>query len=265
MFLNLISAQHSRLVRQPLLWVEMGVLVLLVVMLSTIPQALRNADPNREIGLGPDLGAELLTATGTAGHASLGGLLLIILAGASMAREYSWRSLHLWLSRGASRRHFLWSKFASFLGVTLLIPFTAALAAVPGTAYFIHATHGEVDITSSGLLQLLVSIPLAGYALLPYLALAILLAVWGRTQAVAIGVGLAFALLFEGMILQLLSSAGGVGLAIGQYFPSMLGYSLLNSEGGSVSPGPAAVFILTQVVMLLWASTAILQRQDLTE
>lgn len=268
MFWNLAKAQQRKLLRQPLTWIEGGTLTLLVIIFSALPHAVRGADPERDIALSLDLGNELLMATRTAGSSSLGGLLLIIIVGASLAREYRWRSVHLWLSRGVSRRSFLCSKLLSFVGVMLLIPLLAAVAAIPGTAYFIHAQHGAVGLSAAGLLQALASIPVATYALLPYVALASLLAVWRRSPAAAIGGGLAFALVVEGLLVQLLASLGGVGLLAARYLPTSLGHSLMSGEGGlvpAVGPVAAAVVIFAYAGSLLFITNALFERQDLAD
>lgn len=265
-FWKVVGAQQAKLVRQRLLWVELGLLSILVLIFSALPSLIPALTPGGEPPVTPDLGAELLKATQTAGSSSLGGLLMIILAGAMTAREYEWRTLHLWLSRGVSRQGFLWSMFLVLLGPALLIPATATAAAAPVTVYLIAATHGGVGLSAAALGQVLVSIPMAAFALLPYVGIAIFLAVWGRSQVAAVGGGLAFALVVEGLAVQLLAGAGGVGLAVARHLPTSLGQSLLG--GGYVPPvdqaGALALIILYTVVLLAGAG-AILKRQDLAQ
>lgn len=267
-FLNVLGAQQVKLMRQPLLRVGLGLLALLMVALSTGPQVLRMRDPGREISFGADLGSELLMAVRTGGDAALAGLLLVVLAGASMTQEYRWRSLHLWLGSGVPRRRFLWTKFAALSGVALLIPTIAALAAAPGTALFIYVAHGSVEFSVSGMIQMLSSIPIAAYTLLPYVALAILLAVWGRSPVAAIGGGLAFVFLGEGLLLHFVAMSGETGLAVARHFPTHLAHSLVVGEGGRLPPvgrSVAAILILIYVLTLLGICTAVLERQDLAE
>ncbi len=115
------------------------------------------------------------------------------------------------------------------------------------------------------------------YALMPYAALTMLLAVLTRSMAGALGGGIAVALLGEAIVGQVLGLVGEGGQRIAQFLPSMMGRSLGNLGNAMVSgytappaemillsPGAAAVGLAVYTVVLLALALVIFRRQDLS-
>jgi hypothetical protein len=118
---------------------------------------------------------------------------------------------------------------------------------------------------------------LIAYSLLPYAALTFLLAVVSRSTVASVGGGLAYALLIEGVVLQLIGALGGFWGEIGRYLPGGLARGLLASEAGITvevgdvamtpapyfDPGVAALGIALYLAVFIIASLLIFQRQDM--
>src|SRR5574341_1713770 len=141
----------------------------------------------------------LLTALNFSRGNSLGSLLLIILVGAVVGQEYTWRTLHLWLSHGTPRAALLIAKFAALLVPIALIVLTPVLVGGALTAYFTVALNGALDLASVDFGEVGLRILGTAYTLLPYAALAFLLAVVTRSTVAAIGGSVAYSLLIEGV------------------------------------------------------------------
>jgi hypothetical protein len=119
------------------------------------------------------------------------------------------------------------------------------------------------------------------YTLPPYIALALLLAVIGRSTVVPVAGGLLFSLLFEALLPQLLGLLGESWARLGLYLPYHLASSLLmlnqatgaitqvaqGALGGGpqlVAPAIAAAGIALWTVLFLGGAIWSFRRQDLT-
>jgi ABC-type transport system involved in multi-copper enzyme maturation permease subunit len=113
--------------------------------------------------------------------------------------------------------------------------------------------------------------------LLPYAALTFFLAIASRSTVVAIGGGLAYAMLIEGVLVQLLACVGGTWAKVSQYLPAGLSNSLaaLNrvSEGASsglvtqmdgLSSGTAVLGIALYTILFVGLALLAFRRQDLS-
>ncbi|HZJ03469.1 MAG TPA: ABC transporter permease subunit [Thermoleophilia bacterium] len=267
MFWNVFLAQQTKILKQRIVWIELVLLAGLVALISAAPYIVgdQNAAGSRNLSLTREV-ADLVA---TMGEATIGGLLVVILAGTATAQEYSWRSLHQWLSNGVSRLVFLGGKFASLLLPLVLIPATALVVATPVTAFFLQRQQGTLGSLTEHLPDMLLTVPLTAYALMPYAAMAVLLAVAGRSMATAIGGGLAFTLVVENLASQLLMVLGGSAAKLVAYLPSGFARGLLGSgpEGGpELFPAPvAAAGIAAYTALFFVAALWILRRQDLSD
>jgi ABC-2 type transport system permease protein len=265
MFLNVLRAQQAKTLRGGVFWVEIvllaGVTALLTTLVNTINELSTDASPTMAGQL-----SEMLEHTGTS---TLGHLLAVVLAGAVMANEYGWRSLHLWLSRGVSRSTFLWAKFVStLLPIALFLLVTAAITA-PIAAVFTQAEHGTIGPLSGELGGLAQTAALAAYAVVPYAALALLLAVLGRSMLVAVGGGLTLTLLAETLFVQIMGMIGGRAVDLVAYLPSALGPGMLGMDVGGayapLEPGIAALLTAGYTLVFMVAATLLFRRQDLSD
>jgi ABC-type transport system involved in multi-copper enzyme maturation permease subunit len=157
---------------------------------AQLEEALRMLGPDhvQEIGVGVVVG--------------IGRVMLIVFAASHIGTEFGWGTLRTLLAHGAGRGTFLASKAAS-LGL-----FAAVLVAV-GTLGAIGASYAVVGLGggSSGAgvdLEAVASIAAKGiYTCLPYMALAVGIAVLARSAGAGIGAGLVV-LFAEGIIADIL-------------------------------------------------------------
>ncbi len=263
MFLNVLRAQQAKTIRSGVFWVEASLLAAVTALLAVLTNTISELSSDAPVTMAGQLG-EMLEQTGTS---TMGHVLAIVLAGAIMAHEYNWRSLHLWLSRGVSRSTFLWAKFASLLlPIGLFFLITAAVAG-PIAAVFTQAEHGTVGPLAGEIAGLARTAFLGMYAVVPYAALALFLAVAGRSMLVAVGGGLGVTLLAEILLVQIGSMIGGWAADMVAYLPNALAPAVLGMEIEGpytpLEPSVAALLIAAYTMVFLVAATVLFRRQDL--
>lgn len=284
MFWNILINENIKILRRRLFWVELILLVLIVVGILLALFITVETERNGSGLLSEERRMLLETLTWPeawnnvirlAGWDGFGPVFLIILVGAVTAQEYTWRTLHLPLSRGISRPMLLMAKFAVLLIAGALIVLTVLVAGGITTAIFSTLINGSLNLRQLDMLHLSLSIVRATYTLLPYGCLALFLAVASRSTVVAISGGLVFTLVLENLII---SGAGMLGEWFANlvlYLPGGLANSLLalnnaslgmgnTSEMTIVSPLHAVIGITAWAVLFLILSLVVFQRQDLT-
>jgi ABC-type transport system involved in multi-copper enzyme maturation permease subunit len=281
MFWQMVNIEHSKIFKRAILWIELALLALIVIAINGIMFAVLKGG-----SAGADSGIEQILTWPDAFIASLsisagpnlGGLMIIVLVGALVAQEYTWGTLQMWISRGVPRPLFLGAKFAAVLLPALLIVLTPLVIGGLVSAVFSLILLGGIPFGQVAWGQLGLDTILYTYSLLPYAALAFLLAVASRSTVVSIGGGLAYVLLLEGIALQLIGSVlGGIWAQIGTYLPGGLAKGLLSLNSGLtvqvgdgpgpvtpfLEPGYAALGIGLYVVVLVAVAILIFRRQDL--
>ncbi len=286
-FVRLLSVERRKLFGRALPWAEVLIFALLVGILHIAIIAALQQGNAREMP--PQVADEirrmlywpqgLKNALTFANGGEIGGLFVIVLVGAFMAQEYTWHSVHLWLSRGVSRTAYLLAKAAIailFLGAFVLV---AVLVGGGVTAVFTYAELGTLPLQEVDALGLVGDMVVVGYTLVPYAALAFLLAVASRSTMVTIGVGLGYTLLIENMVAEILSLFSPEVASVTRYLPTMLTKSLtqhitagsevtVGIQGAStvslLQPETAAVLLAVYTVLLLGASVWLFRRQDMT-
>ncbi len=285
MFWNILIIEQTKLLKRAMLWIELGLLALLVIVFHLLLYVVVRSGPAK--GQMAEARAQMqqmvtwptgiLAALNFSSGNSLGSLLLIVLVGTVVGQEYTWRTLHLWLSHGTPRAALLTAKFAALLVPIALIVLTPVLVGGALTAYFTVALNGALDLARVDFGEVGLRILCTAYTLLPYAGLAFLLAVVTRSTVAAIGGSVAYSLLIEGVAMQILQFVGGAAAKITIYLPAGLAAGLMGGPGGQVTvngrtaaplayldPGPAALgialYVLIFVGMALWA----FRKQDLT-
>jgi len=143
---------------------------------------------------------------------SVAGILIMILAAASIGGEYNWGTLRTVLARGVARWEFLGAKvIALILTITFWVMATAILGVLLGILISIIEGLGiQWDFISlSALWRFIEVFTKTVYAVVPYLLLAILFAVLGRSTTVGIVVGILYTLVVDGVIVNALKFLGG--------------------------------------------------------
>jgi len=285
MFGNAFRMEWTKVSRRRMTWVLVGILVLLVAGLYlTIYAVAQDAlsDPEASPGTIENLQGmlcwphALTSLLGLTGGAGLGGLMLVVLAGAMTAQEYSWRTTHLWLSRGLPRSVFLVAKYATLIVAALLIVLAIVLVAAPLTAWFTLQLTGSFSLTDLNLAEMGLNLLRTAYTILPYVSFTFLVAILTRSTAAAISAGMAYALLEE-ILLELLGMAGGNWADVAQLAPGSLVAALMQTDMGLVdadlgtgmnaslsgpwaAAGGIALYALGFLGLSLWA----FRRQNLT-
>ncbi len=285
MFWQMVSVEQKKLTRRKILWIELAMVAAAAVFIPLVIYLASQGDGSGNLVITTDGPVEDMIAwplalnlgIGLASGGGLGGLLIVILIGTLTAQEYGWRTMQLWLSNGISRPVLLLAKFAIVLLPALLFVLAPFITGALTTAVFTQNLQGSLPFAEVDWWQAALSILRTAYTLLPYAALTFLLAVASRSTVVAVGGGLAYTLLIEGVLMQLLGLVGGTWAKIGQYLPAGLSNSLasLNRVSASTSSGfvpqAAGLSMETAVIgialyTLLFVGLAILafRRQDLT-
>ena len=282
---NVLRIEGIKVVRRPMTWVLAGVMALLVIVIYTsLYMAVTGQETSETL---PPEAVEALRETlywpqalfgllsFSAGN-GLGGLLLVIVAGATVAQEYSWRTAHLWLARGLPRPAFLLGKFAALALVALAFALIPLLVGGPLTAWFTYRSTGTIPLESVRIPWVALALLRTAYTALPYLALTLLLAVLTRSVAASVGIGLAYSLLLEGFILRLLTLIGGRVAQVGKFLPASMAAALTSLDRGGMEapaaigtpllePWAAALGIAALTTVLLVTALGIFRQQDLPE
>jgi ABC-type transport system involved in multi-copper enzyme maturation permease subunit len=289
MFWNLLANENTKNMRRSMLWIELGLLVIFILLIHVLLFSVLQLNLGGEAATAGSQAqlSDSLTWPGAltnvlnfVGGNVLGGLLLITFVGAVTAQEYSWRTLHLWLSRGTPRPGLLAAKFTALLLPILLVVLVALLSGALVSGVFTVLLEGGLPLDQINIAHLALSLLRTAYTLLPYAALTFLLAIATRSSVVAIGGGLAYSLLGEGLILQMLGLLGGGVSKILAYLPAGLANSLMNlnmpaaqvqAQGGGLGmqvellpPGPAAIGIAAWTLSFFGLALWIFRRQDIS-
>jgi len=119
----------------------------------------------------------------------LGSVMLIVFAASHVGTEFGWGTFRTLLAHGASRSGFLVSKAASLLLYVILFMIVGTVAAI-GASYTVSAVAGipvgaGVDVPEVARVATKIS-----YTFLPYMALALAIAVWSKSAGAGIATGL---------------------------------------------------------------------------
>lgn len=112
----------------------------------------------------------------------------VILAASSIASEFTWGTIRTLLPRTAGRSSFLTAKLTAivlFITVAVIFGFLAALA---GSILVTELKDLDGSLGDEFASRLLVSMLKAGYVILPYAAMAFVVALWTRSSAAGIAV-----------------------------------------------------------------------------
>jgi ABC-type transport system involved in multi-copper enzyme maturation permease subunit len=285
MFWHVLSIENTKITRRKIFWVLLFLIALIVliiqlVLFGTYEKGMGGLSiPEEErLSLAGAItwpGA-LVNILSYIGGSAFGGLFFVILVGAVTAQEYTWRTLHLWLSRGVSRPVLVLSKFTALLLPAILLVIIAFLIGGLTTAVTSIHIKDALYLDQLNFMQLLLSILRTAYTLLPYGTLTFFLAVVSRSTVVAISGGVSYVLLIESLISQLMELLGEPLRGLVQYLPNRLSESLLVvnqltldiERGSNASTGHswmAALGIALWTFLFLGLSLWVFQNQDLKE
>lgn len=280
MFWHMIAIDLVRVFKGRLFWISLSVFALIITAAFTGMFLSRSA-----LALSPEDQAEMAAAVvwpeALAGALvmvyQVGGLVLISLAGVIVAQEYSWRTAALWLSMGVPRWSVLAAKALSLLLVLLIFTVTPLLIVGPLSAYFTVVIEGSLTPGLVNWIEVGLGVLRTAWLMVPYMALAFLMAVVTRSVIGAIAAGVGFALLVEPLLMEMMKALGAGGLV--PFMPDMLGTSVfslntaisttgaLAMDLGDVSilpPPTAAMLVGVYALLLFTAAIWVFRHQDVT-
>jgi ABC-2 type transport system permease protein len=211
-------------------WILLGIWTLLGVFFAyVVPYAL---DPEDATGGIRQFLPESLPGTLIDGFPFFGGVFALMLGVFALGSEYTWDTLKALFTQRPGRLRVFVSKLAA-LGI-VLIPFVLVLFAAGAVASVVIAQieNAPTDFPSAWLL--LRAIAGGWLILVPWAALGVMLGVLTRGTSLAIGVGILYALVIEGLLSALTDSVS-VLEPLTQVFLRANGYSLAAALGDSVA------------------------------
>jgi len=290
MFLNTLSIENTKMLKRRMLWIELGILAVLIIFLYSIIYAtlqtshdqMMQGEARQEVMDIVTWPGAILNALSFGGGNSLGGLLVIVLIGAATAQEYTWRTMHLWLSRGIPRPVLLGAKFVALLVPIFLFVVTPLIVGGGLTAFFTMYLEKNLPFGQINWWHLTMSVLRTAYTLLPYAALTFMLAIVTRSTAAAIGIGVAYTLLIEGVAGTIFTLLGGILRDIVVYLPGSLAEGVLKlnetamagrlvstGDGPSMikylDPVPAAIGIALWTLLFLGVAVLAFRKQDMSD
>jgi ABC-2 type transport system permease protein len=234
-----VTAELLILRKRAATWILLGIWTLLGVFFAyVIPYAL---DPESATGGLEELLPQSLAGNLLTGFPFFGGVFALMLGVFAIGSEYGWGTLKTLFTQRPGRLRVFAAKLAA-LGI-VLVPFVLALFVAGAVASYVIAQIEDAAVTWPSA-WLLVRAMGAGWLILAaWAALGVLLGAVTRGTSLAIGVGILYALVIEGL---LSAFADSVSLLepLTEIFLRANGYSLAAALGASVdsieSSGPGS-------------------------
>lgn len=278
-------AEWLKLSKRPAVWVLAVVLIALVAVLTYGVVVLLLAATPRNANLGPgvtvaDLRRSLYPAHfvqqalgGVAG--TVGGSIALILGVLGYGSEYGWGTMKTIFTQGPGRLATVAGKVA-VLAVLLLIYVVAAFAACAACAAAVGAADRALAVWPLPL-DLLKGLLTGWLVMAVWAALGMLLSVLFRQSALAIGLGLIYAIVLEGLLLNLAAQFSFVK-TISPAFPGANATALVRSFGRAVQtaaaaanapaplvgPGQAAIVLALYLAAFVFVTGTLLRIRDVT-
>ena len=119
----------------------------------------------------------------------LGSVMLIVFAASHIGTEFGWGTFRTLLAHGASRNGFLFSKTLSLVLYAILFMIVGAIAAI-AASYVVSSVAGVSIGAGVDLPEVARAAAKQVYTFLPYMALALAIAVWSKSAGAGIAAGL---------------------------------------------------------------------------
>lgn len=197
-----------------------------------------------------------------------GSLFVIILTASMVATEYSWGTIRMLLPRGKSRSAYLGAKLVVLAVFAFLVVIVTVAAGYAASAVITVLEDLPREMGDGVAVDLVLGVGRAWFTMMPYMAMAFMVAL--LTKSTAAGISIPTAILFlEGQILSLVAAAGGVLERIPELFLSKNVEALMsvNTDGGAADlPGTwqAATVLAIYTAVFLAVAFSIFRRRDVT-
>lgn len=211
-------------------WILLGIWVTLALVFAYVvpyAQYLNRPSPDRLADVLP----ENLVGTLMGGFPFFGGVLALMLGVLAFGSEYGWGTLKTLFTQRPGRLHVFGAKLLA-LAVTLA-GFVLVVFALGTLASYAIAVREGVDVSWPSMSLLLRGLAAGWLILAVWAAFGALLAVLFRGTALAVGVGILYALVIEGLLSALASQVSLVDPLV-ELFVRASGYSLIVVLGASV-------------------------------
>jgi ABC-type transport system involved in multi-copper enzyme maturation permease subunit len=223
-----VAAELLVLRKRAATWILLGIWTLLGVFFAyVIPYALDPQDS--AVGL-DELLPHSLAGNLIAGFPFFGGVFALMLGVFAVGSDYGWGVLKTLFTQRPGRLRVFAAKLAA-LGVAL-VPFVVALFAAGAVASFVIAQIEDAPVTWPSAWLLLRALTAGWLILAVWAALGVLLGVLTRGTSLAIGVGILYALVIEGLLSAFADSVS-VLEPLTNVFLRANGYSLATALGAS--------------------------------
>jgi len=202
--LRLLRSEIYRLVRRWMPWIMLALIVIIAfvfyfliwasinaqlqaVKSGTIPAPAGGTAQLEETlrQIAPDRVAQF----GVGVIAGLGSVMLIVFAASHVGTEFGWATFRTLLAHGASRSGFLVSKAVSLVLYAFVFMVVGTIAAI-AASYAVSAVAGIPVGRGVDLAEVAGVAAKSGYTFLPYMALALAIAVWSKSAGAGIAAGL---------------------------------------------------------------------------
>jgi ABC-2 type transport system permease protein len=260
--------------KRPSTWILLGIWTLLALVFAYIVPYVQYLNGSTGQPL-DDLLPEHLVAQLMAGFPFFGGVIALQLGVLAVGSEYGWGTLKTLFTQRPGRLHVFAAKLLA-LAATLL-PFVLVVYGAGALASSMIALREGVDVTWPSA-WLLIRGLVAGWLILAvWAALGILLAVLSRGTSLAIGIGILYSLVIEGLVSALANEVSLLDRLV-EFFLRANGYSLAAALGVSadglgdrgpgsfsgpfVSGGQALIVLASYLVVMLASSAFLLRRRD---
>jgi ABC-2 type transport system permease protein len=271
----MVAAELLVLRKRAATWVLLGIWTLLGIFFAYIvPYAL---DPEDATGGLRQFLPESLAGNLLEGFPFFGGVFALMLGVFAFGSEYGWDTLKTLFTQRPGRLRVFGAKLAA-LGI-VLVPFVVSLFAAGAVASYVIAGIEDAPVAWPSAWLLVRALGAAWLILAVWAALGVTLGVLTRGTSLAIGVGILYALVIEGLLSALTNSVGALE-PLTQVFLRANGYSLAAALGASaeaigssgpgsfsgpfVSSGQAVAVLVAFVAGFVALTGVVLRRRDVS-
>jgi ABC-2 type transport system permease protein len=222
-----VAAELLVLRKRASTWILLGIWLLLALVFAYIvPYATYLNDPARE-PLTDVLPARLVGNV-LVGFPFFGGVLALMLAVLTFGSEYGWGTLRTLFTQRPGRLSVFGAKLLAL--AVALVPFVLAVFALGALSSSVIALREGADVAWPSAWLVIKGLAAGWLILAVWAAFGVLLAVLSRGTALAVGIGILYALVIEGLLSALASQVGAVDRLV-EFFLRANAYSLVAKLG----------------------------------
>jgi ABC-2 type transport system permease protein len=222
-----VAAELLVLRKRASTWILLGIWLLLALVFAyVVPYATYLNDPARE-PLTDVLPARLVGNV-LVGFPFFGGVLALMLAVLTFGSEYGWGTLRTLFTQRSGRLSVFGGKLLAL--AVALVPFVLAVFALGALSSSVIALREGADIAWPSAWLVIKGLAAGWLILAVWAAFGVLLAVLSRGTALAVGIGILYALVIEGLLSALASQVGAVDRLV-EFFLRANAYSLVAKLG----------------------------------